>query len=527
NDGNYTWYVRCADDAGNINQSADINFSVVAPPKVSLQSPANRTYTNESSISFIYYPYDAVGITNCSIYLDGALNKTDTGVSKNQNNTFTISGISEGKHNWSVSCYDPDNNRGDSETWVFYRDLTAPNITLNSPPNASGVDANNENVYFNWTATDALDVILTCDLVVDGVTEINDYLVTSGVSVNRPVSGLSLGRHVWNVTCWDSVGNINTSQTWEFNRTYPDFSINSTDISFNETSPQENENVLINATIHNLGGVDVSGVIVRFYEGDPDNGGTQIGSDKNISINAYSSNTTSVVWNASIGPSQIFVIVDPPLSTNGSYTEHNESNNKASKNISVGGWNFLYGEIKSDSRLFLKDENSSRFIKWNKSDLSDINIYATDYDSQVSWLSVQAIGKNKTGSNTSNDFQEIDSALGMSSFQDSVSSLYLNGSTINETRNYLVFSRNITDVPVTTSINSSNFKTGILWDTSDDTNGEYDSTEKEDLIFVTSVNLNAQGSYGPADYEIRIPAKLREYITTSDQKAAALYTEIR
>ena len=149
----------------------------------------------------------------------------------------------------------------------------------------------------------------------------------------------------------------------------------------------------------------------------------------------------------------------------------------------------------------------------------------TDYDSEIDWTSLQAIGKDTSGLNSTDDIIEIDSILEMTSFGDSLESLYLNGEEINETQTFLVFKNYISNVPVSVSINNSNFKTGILWDTSDDTNTEYDSTEKEDIIFITNTNINTAGTYGVTDYELRVPAKLREYNTT-DQTTAAFYIEI-
>ena len=56
-------------------------------------------------------------------------------------------------------------------------------------------------------------------------------------------------------------------------------------------------------------------------------------------------------------------------------------------------------------------------------------------------------------------------------------------------------------------------------------NGEFDSGDKEDVIFVAPINKNAEGTYGIYDYEIRVPAKLREY-NSADSKAAVFYVEI-
>ena len=55
--------------------------------------------------------------------------------------------------------------------------------------------------------------------------------------------------------------------------------------------------------------------------------------------------------------------------------------------------------------------------------------------------------------------------------------------------------------------------TGILWDGSDDvsTNLEYDTTDKEDILFVSDSDPNLVGTFGVQDYEAVVPARLREY----------------
>ena len=95
--------------------------------------------------------------------------------------------------------------------------------------------------------------------------------------------------------------------------------VNGTSLNFSTETPTENESITINATIYNLGGADISSVDVKFYNGDPKVSGTQIGSTQTISIDKYSSNITSISWDAPLGTSEVFVTVDPPISTNGSF----------------------------------------------------------------------------------------------------------------------------------------------------------------------------------------------------------------
>ncbi len=518
-DGNYEWQVQCFDEAGNSNTTSIQNFTVDAPPRVILHSPANKTRTQDANFVFNYTPEDAAGLIQCELYIDNILNKTETTIFPNQPNTFNVNGISEGKHNWSISCLDADSNTGSSNLSILYRDITPPTIQLNAPQDSLGINANN-NVLFNWTTIDILDPLLTCDLVVDGITKDSSF-ATSGFPRIESISGLSIGQHFWNVTCVDQAGNSNISETRKFNYTYPDFLINQTSISISNDNPTENESITINATVYNIGGA-TSSVQVKFYNGDPETIGVQIGTTQTILIRALGLNTTSINWDAPLGSSKIYAIADYPNTT----IELNETNNKANSTISVESWHYFYGDINPDTNFTLTDSSNYELTNWNLKNLTKANIYVADYDSNINWLSLQAIGKKTSGADSTNDIQEIDTALSMTAFKDSHVALYLNSTLqINETQNYVVFAKQINEVPVTTSINSSNFKTGILWDTSDDTNSEYDTIEKEDIVYITKVNKNKQGSYEMTDYELRVPANLRDYNPANSQ-TAVFYIEI-
>jgi hypothetical protein len=527
-DGNHTWSTTCMDEAGNINLSGGINFTVKAPPNVTLNSPSEAFRTKNSAITFFYTPSDAIGIINCSLYIDGKINKTDNGPVPNVQNNFSVIGIDEGKHNWTVNCTDPDNNWNWSEERNFYRDISPPSISLELPNNNSGIDYNKDRVYFNWTAIDALDTMLQCNLTVDGVVRVLNEWVTGNISTSKYIftSVIGQGQHSWNVTCWDQLKNYNTSELRKFNLTYPDFFVNSSDITLNETNPKENQSVQINAIVYNLAGIDTQNVTVRFYNGDPDSGGTIIGTNIFIDLSKYNQTNVTTSWFAPIGGSQIFVVVDPPFATNGSFKELNESNNKASKSFNVGSWQFFYGDVLAFSDAVLANSNSSKLISWAGNGFAGGNVYVTNYDSYVSWSSLQAIGKAKNNTASSSDFADIDSALNSTSYIDSVYSVYTNSGTPKEKLSLLSFGKIIQDVPVVNSTNNSNFVTGILWDTSDEViGGKFDSSDKEDLVFVTPINKSALGTYGTYDYEIRVPAKLRSY-KSGNAKAVSFYVEL-
>ncbi len=531
-DGNYTWSVDCTDDSSNNNQTETRTFNIEAPPNVTLQSPNNENITNINNISFIYLPQDTIGINNCSLFIDNIINTSSASITNNVNNTFSVNNILEGKHNWTVACTDvfPDFNLFTAPIRNFTVDITPPAITLNSPSNNSNIL---RNVTFNFSASDNLDGdnILSCNLYIDNSLNQSNINVTNGASITRTVSGHSLGIHNWNVTCIDDANNRNWSVKLQYNVTLADLMVNSSSISFNTTSPTENETVLINATIYNLINVSVSNIIVQFFKGDPDSGGTQIGANQTISsISPLGQQTASVNWQAELGTNYIFVIVDPPLATNGSIEEWLENNNKANNSITTGAWQFVYGDVNSDSFFDLADVENKSVIRWESVNFNSGNIFVIDSESSILWTSTLAIGKNTTGSNTSNDFSDIDTLLNMTGFPDSVSTLYTNSSgTIINTTNYIVFNKVINFVPITNSTNNTNFYTGILWDSSDNNNsnnGEFDTTDKEDLIFAAQLNKDKQGAYGTYDYEIRIPANIRRYSTT-DSNSVVFYTEIK
>jgi hypothetical protein len=156
-----------------------------------------------------------------------------------------------------------------------------------------------------------------------------------------------------------------------------------------------------------------------------------------------------------------------------------------------------------------------------------VNLYVADIDTAIHWLRLNASGKNATGGNSSSDFSNIDMFLNMTGYSDSVVNTYTTAGQPNIFKTFSVFGRNISEVAVANSTNNSNFVTGILWDTYNDTNGAYDvGGEKEPIVFLTESNRGQQGAYGTYDYEIRIPARLRSYYGP-DSIQVVFYTEIQ
>ena len=218
-----------------------------------------------------------------------------------------------------------------------------------------------------------------------------------------------------------------------------------------------------------------------------------------------------------MGLHEIWVVVDP----DNLIVELTETNNNASKNLTISSWHIIYGQSLGD--LVIQDLQNISVFGWHVNISGSGNIFAIDYDSSITWDNMTAIGVDLDGNQQMNDFEEIDATLGSTNFTDSVNSTFTVNSAPRNKTSFVVFSSTITNVSVANSTNNSNFMTGILWDSSD---GGVEYNTSQDLIFITKINPNKQGAYGMYDYEIRIPSELKKYIS-GDQYSIALYVELR
>ncbi len=144
-----------------------------------------------------------------------------------------------------------------------------------------------------------------------------------------------------------------------------DISVGSSDIVFNPPSPHEGQVVNISANIHNLGVADAYPVDVEFFDGDPDSGGIQIGTEQVPHILVHGESTiVNVTWDTTgkAGGHDIYIVVD----RGNIIDETNEGNNMVFKSLMVNatspptnppihldeGWNLVsFPHIKSDTSI--------------------------------------------------------------------------------------------------------------------------------------------------------------------------------
>ena len=213
------FYFELKDNAGNTNHT---NIPLVAyidneAPMISLSEPPNKSIKNYTLVEFNFTIDDNSFLANegagCSGKFDPKLycNLIINGVVKNgsvynSNGTYALkANLSDGIHNWLVSCSDKADWQNSSETRILVIDTTPPTIILEEPLNSSH---NQENVTLKWNVTDNLDSNLTCYLNVDGTS----YLFYGTGEMEKNLT-LNEGKHFWNVSCYDWANNSNTSET--------------------------------------------------------------------------------------------------------------------------------------------------------------------------------------------------------------------------------------------------------------------------------------------------------------------------
>jgi hypothetical protein len=211
----------------------------------------------------------------------------------------------------------------------------------------------------------------------------------------------------------------------------------------------------------------------------------------------------TVSYNTILGTRLIWVFADRANAV----AEENETNNNASKSLSVGLWHFALGT--TQDRLVMEDASLGLLFDWDIDNSSDTNIFVIDSDSNINWRQLQALGRDTSNNSRFSDFATLDTKLNSTGFIDSVNATYTSGGAVRETASYTIYGLPVNNVPIYNSTDNSNFKTGILWDYGDGGAG-YNGTQ--DVAFITKMQNQLAGYNSTvSDYEIRIPATLRAY----------------
>jgi hypothetical protein len=117
--------------------------------------------------------------------------------------------LADGTHTFRAYTQDLGGNVNYTEMRSVTLDTTPLSITLFSPLNNSG--DNDGNVSFTY-AVDDINNITNCSLIIDS--EINETNTSIVENINSSFDlQLSAGSYNWSISCTDSVGNVNASET--------------------------------------------------------------------------------------------------------------------------------------------------------------------------------------------------------------------------------------------------------------------------------------------------------------------------
>ncbi len=105
------------------------NFSLAAgpdltDPSIFLLSPVDHSNSTTGNVVFQYNVTDSSSITNCTFSLNRSINQTDTSITKNIAQSFSLNMMPDGHYNWSINCTDSADNQNRS----VYRFLNVSKI---------------------------------------------------------------------------------------------------------------------------------------------------------------------------------------------------------------------------------------------------------------------------------------------------------------------------------------------------------------------------------------------------------------
>lgn len=200
--GAHTWYVVASDNFGLTRTSSPASYAVRvdgASPTIGSQSPANASYTADTTPTLSWSASDDNCVARVEVTLDGSVVATTTGYTT----SYTPAApLAEGSHTWSLRLFDTAGNITSAAARTVIIDTIAPAaVTAITPANASTTPEGY--LTFTWSAgTDAGSGVSRYDLYVDGTLRATNLSTTTNGTF-----AIHAGAHNWMVRAYDAVGN--------------------------------------------------------------------------------------------------------------------------------------------------------------------------------------------------------------------------------------------------------------------------------------------------------------------------------
>ncbi|MEM3408415.1 MAG: LamG-like jellyroll fold domain-containing protein, partial [Candidatus Micrarchaeia archaeon] len=216
NKGEYSYYIYAVDNLGQ-NSTSEIRFITlnitdIEPPSIQLILPSDNSYINSSTVTFTFNATDDTSNTlACSIYIDNELNQTNNSIINGSLSQFVITGLSDNQHTWKINCSDEAGNSNVSETRTFTIDTIPPSLSFVPPTPDNERSITTANVLINVSANENLS---SCKLNWNG----SEYMMTiqnadALTYAFYNVTGFDFGTYSYYVTCNDTAGNFNSTET--------------------------------------------------------------------------------------------------------------------------------------------------------------------------------------------------------------------------------------------------------------------------------------------------------------------------
>ncbi len=179
-------------------------------PTVTPNTPVEGYNTSSTSVTFNWTASDNLDpYIGCDVYVDGALN-TSASVVNGQTNATTVTGFTQGQHNWSVSCTDKAGNAASTVTRNFTVDTQAPTVLLENPANNTVVTTT-RTIQLDYNVSDNLLPVPQCSLYINDTLNQTNTSITQGTTQSFWLTSVQNGNYSWNVECQDLVGNAANS----------------------------------------------------------------------------------------------------------------------------------------------------------------------------------------------------------------------------------------------------------------------------------------------------------------------------
>jgi parallel beta-helix repeat protein len=305
-----------------------------------------------------------------------------------------------------------------------------------------------------------------------------------------------------------------------FNVTVSNMSIFGNGLSGIYAENSSNGTYSINYVYNNSAGIDVVSGEYNLLQGNDisNNTGTGVLFMGNSSHSTLSSNT---ICGNGLDIGNYGSFGSGTGSVCGSFANWSENGHAGCSKACESIWHYFIGNATGGLDLMSASSQGKVIYSWSWAGATG-KIYAVNSHKGVSWATLVPIGRTIGGNPSYGDFEDMDAAMNLTGSPggDINTSYSINGSAPLKTMDMALWGIPMQGVPVrnNTDYPGQVFYTGVLWDSAYDNsfNSEYDTADREPLVFVSQVLPGTQAHWGTYDYEMAIPYKFAEYYNTSD-----------